>query len=471
MNKTINRENIPSYVKKIGGDLIQKGFEAYLVGGCVRDSLLGRTPKDWDITTNAEPEKLAKIFPESILIGARFGTVSVIARDDNGESFQVEVTTYRSESEYIDGRWPSKVSFSKNIEDDLLRRDFTINAMAFNLANLQENEVIDLHGGIQDLEEKLIRAVGNPIERFSEDGLRPYRACRFASTLEFEIETNTFDSIKETLNVAKMVSVERIQVEFMRTLLESAKPSIGIELMRQSGLLALFLPELVEGVGVEQNDFHVDDVYWHNLHCVDIAPDRVKLASLLHDIAKPRTKQGPHFYGHDLQGGEMAKEIMKRLKFSNDEIDRVSNLIRWHMFYYPMTEAKTDEEKLEVRTAMMKNGWSDTAVRRFIRNVGGQDAINDLFLLRIADATCNPKSAWDPKEIDALQDRISAVLQQDLALKVTDLDITGNDLMELAIEKGPKIKEMLDYLLEKVDEDPNNNGKDRLIELARERLG
>ena len=463
----INKFNsIPDFVKKVGNKLLENNFEAFLVGGCVRDMLLSKTPKDYDIATNATPEEISHIFPRSILIGARFGTVTVLSEENSEETFPVEVTTYRSEAEYINGRWPSKVEFSKTIQEDLARRDFTINALALNMDSDKE-ELIDLHGGLQDLNQRIIRAVGNPIERFSEDGLRPYRACRFASTLKFEIDENTFEAIKETLNVAKLVSPERVRVEFVRMILESSHPSKGIDLMRECGLLNLFLPELLEGYGVIQNDFHTDDVYWHNLHCVDIAPDEVKLAALFHDIGKPRKKDGPHFYGHDLEGAEMTRKIMKRLRFSNEEIQKTSNLIRWHMFYYPITEATNDQQKLEVRNEMMKHGWSDQAVRRFIRNVGGTDQIDQLFKLRIADATCNPKSAWDPIEIQALEMRVSKVLEQDMAMKITDLDITGTDLINLGVPKGPEIKKILNYLLDKVEEDPNLNERTKLLELSR----
>ena len=475
----IKFSSIPAFVKTVGTTLIENGFEAFLVGGCVRDTILKKIPKDYDIATNATPDQVAKIFPRSILTGARFGTVTVLAQNPSNEvaeeneinevsevseSFPVEVTTYRSESEYVNGRWPSSVQYSKDIELDLSRRDFTINAMAYSL-NKQDAKLIDLHGGIDDLNSKIIRAVGNPIERFAEDGLRAFRACRFASTLNFEIEQSTFDSIKETLNVSKMVSPERIRVEFTRMLVESKIPSIGIELLRESGLLNLFLPELLEGFGIEQNEYHTDDVYWHNLHCVDIADDEVKLAALLHDIGKPRKKDGPHFYGHDLEGAEMVKVIMKRLKFSNDEIEKTANLVRWHMFYYPIVDAKTEDEKMQVREQMLKQGWSDQAVRRFIRNVGGIDQINQLFKLRIADATCNPKSSWNPTEIQELEARVSKVLEQDMAMKVTDLDITGTDLINFGIPQGPKIKEVLNYLLDKVEENPLLNEKDSLIKL------
>jgi tRNA nucleotidyltransferase (CCA-adding enzyme) len=261
---------IPTYVISTARVLIKEGFKAYLVGGAVRDAFLGNTPADYDIATDAVPEELIKIFPKAIAVGAKFGTVLVVQRDENGENFSVEVTTLRSEEEYIKGRWPSKVTFVREISEDLKRRDFTINAMAIdlasqglqyisepsvkNLALTEEKEyefgLIDMFDGVGDIERKIIRTVGNPVERFTEDGIRTYKACRLASQLGFEIEENTFKAITECLTVSKMISMERIREEFMKLLTKSAKPSVGIEYMRKSGLLELFIPELLEGIGV-----------------------------------------------------------------------------------------------------------------------------------------------------------------------------------------------------------------------------
>jgi putative nucleotidyltransferase with HDIG domain len=259
--------------------------------------------------------------------------------------------------------------------------------------------------------------------------------------------------------------MERIRDEFMKMLLNSPKPSIGIELMRKSGLLNLFMPELLEGVGVEQKLFHAHDVYTHSLRTCDVAHDSVKLAALLHDIAKPRTDMGDgHFYGHDKMGADMAEEIMKRMKFPQSEINRVKILIENHMFYYPHVEENmTDEERENIE----KHQWTDSAVRRFIQRVG-EENVDDLFKLRLADAQANPATAFKPEEITILQRRISEVRKQDMALKVTDLKISGDDLMTIGIEKGPEMGVILNELLDMVIEDPSLNRKDTLLKKAAE---
>lgn len=468
------RTTIPSYVQKVARSLIKEGFDVYLVGGAVRDLMLNREPNDYDLATNALPDEMLEIFPKSVSVGAKFGTILALVKDSKGEHQEVEVTTFRSESDYTDGRWPTKVEFVEEIDKDLGRRDFTINAMALDLStgNLdeeveQEWEVYDPFNGITDLNLKIVRAVGTPIERFKEDGLRAYKACRLASQLEFEIEEDTFEAIKDAIPVAKQVSMERVRDEFMKMLIKSPKPSVGIELMRESGLLALFLPELLEGMDVSQKLYHAHDVYNHNLKSCDYAEDSVKLAALLHDIAKPRTDMGNgHFYGHDTMGAQMTEDIMKRLRFSKSEIERVKSLVKNHMFYYPHTDDEASREDIE---NVMFNQWSDSAVRRFLKRVG-EDNVEDLFRLRLADATSNPESAFRPEEITKLQQHISKVRQEDMALKVSDLDISGNDLKEVGIEPGKRMGEILNSLLDMVIEDPLLNTKERLLEEVRKML-
>lgn len=464
---------IPGYVQKVGRILLKEGFECYLVGGAIRDIALGMEPHDYDLATNAQPDEMLNMFPKSVSTGAKFGTIMALVQDQHGETHEVEVTTFRSEEEYVDGRWPSTVNFVDDVDKDLGRRDFTINAMALDFNNLslegndveQDVEVYDLFGGMEDIRNGLVRAVGSPMERFKEDGLRAYKACRLASQLGFKIEGETFEAIKETLTIASKVSMERVRDEFMKMLLNSPKPSVGIDLMRESGLLKLFMPELLEGYGVEQKLFHSNDVYWHSLKTCDVAHDSVKLAALLHDIAKPRTDMGNgHFYGHDRMGSEIAETIMKRMRFSKGEIKRVKILVENHMFYYPhIQEDMTKEEKEKVET----HKWSDSAVRRFIQRVG-EENIDDLFKLRMADAQSNPSTAFKPEEITLLQKRISEVRKQDMALKVTDLDVTGEDLMNSGIRKGPQIGATLRYLLDLVLEDPTINSKEILLEKAEE---
>lgn len=496
-------ELIPDYVIEIAEGLQAAGYEAFLVGGSLRDVLLDKLPNDYDIATNAYPKQVQDVFPRSIPTGAKFGTITVVGEDEHGERFDVEVTTYRSEADYVGGRWPAKVEFTKTIEEDLARRDFTINAMALNLQEfdtvsediqgkrLISELIVDPYGGLPDLEKKKIKAVGDPVERFSEDGLRPVRGCRLAAQLEFSIEPATFAAMQETNHITKQVSVERFREELTKLLMKAPQPSVGLRLMRKAGILELFIPELLEGEGVVQPEFHTDDVFEHSLAAVDAAEDSIKLAALLHDIGKPRTRsedeKGIHFYGHDQLGAEMAKEIMKRLKYSNAEIDRVEKLIRWHMFYYPSADwrkLKNDDfdwknaSKEEIATHIAENsekktpgGWTDGAIRRLIQNVGGEDNIEDLLKLRIADATSNPKSEFNPVEIEVLAERVSEVRAKEMALKVTDLDITGQDLMqELGIEPGPQLGEILNHLLDQVIEEPLLNEKSQLLELAKHYL-
>jgi tRNA nucleotidyltransferase (CCA-adding enzyme) len=482
----ITSHEIPVYIVEISDKLIQNGFEAHLVGGSVRDLLLNKKPKDYDITTNATPDQIATIFPESILTGAKFGTVKVLVDNYDGEKEVVDVTTFRSEEDYYGGRWPSKVIFAKTITQDLERRDFTINAMAINLDN-SNLEIIDPFGGQVDLEQKIIRAVGNPEERFNEDGLRPFRACRLASTLEFTIESNTFNAISKTISVAEKVSTERITVEFKRLLEESPKPSIGIELLRTSGLLKIFLPELLEGFEMYQNQYHTHDVYYHLLACADYAPKHIRLAALFHDIAKPRKKSGEHFYGHDIEGERLTKEIMNRLKFPRWEIDKTAKLVRWHMFYYPETSEEEaqriikendpnynndiiEQERKSNRAQKLEEGWSDNAIRRFISKLGGDEFIDDLMELRIADAISTSKEDdFNPNEggFKNFQERIANVREQNGAVKISDLNVNGNDLIALGIPEGPKVKEILKQLLEIVIDNPEFNVKEELLEIAK----
>ena len=413
------------------------------------------------------------MFPKSISTGAKFGTVIVLVQDEHGETYEVETTTFRSEAGYIDGRWPSSVKFVDEIDQDLGRRDFTFNAMAIDLSKLdlddgkeeKEVEIYDPFDGIGDIKKKVVRAVGTPLERFKEDGLRSFKACRMAAQLGFTIEEQTFEAIKESKAVAENISMERIRDEFMKMLLNSPKPSVGIELMRETGLLQIFMPELTEGVGVEQKLFHADDVYYHAIKTCDAAEDSVKLVALLHDIAKPRTDMGNgHFYGHDRMGADMAEQIMKRMKFPKSEIERTKKLIANHMFYYPhIEEGMSNEEKENIEM----HRWSDSAVRRFIQRVG-EENIDDLFKLRMADAQSNPYTSFKPDEITILQKRISDVRHQDMALKVTDLNITGKDLEQLGVGKGPKMGEILRELLERVLDDPLLNTKEKLSEIVKE---
>ncbi|MBE0573495.1 HD domain-containing protein [Candidatus Dojkabacteria bacterium] len=465
------KNKIPDYVTKVANRLIENGYEAYLVGGSIRDIITGKTPDDFDIATNAYPEQITKIFDKSIPTGAKFGTITVISEDAHGEKFDVEVTTYRSEADYVGGRWPSRVEFARSIDEDLSRRDFTINAIALNLDESNNFQIVDPFNGLEDINNKIIRAVGNPIDRFEEDGLRAVRACRLASQLNFTIEQATFDAIKQTLHVTKLVSIERFRDELLKLLYKSPKPSVGLRLLKESGILQLFIPELLEGVDVTQPEFHSNDVFEHSILTVDEAEDSIKLAALFHDIGKPRTiskdEKGTHFYGHDIAGAEITKEVMKRLKFPNIEIDRTVKLVRWHMFYYPSADWRKSEE--EAKGA--EHGWTDGAIRRLIQNVGGEEAIDDLLKLRIADQLSNKKYQFDQEELDAITRRIADVRAKEMALKISDLDITGNDLIEnFDIPAGPIVGQTLKFLLEKVIDEPGLNKKVDLLILAKEYL-
>lgn len=482
MNKIVFPvKKVPSYIRTIGAKLIENGFKAYLVGGSVRDLLLERRIKDYDITTNATPDVISNLFPKSVATGAKFGSIIVIIEDEYGEAHDVDVTTFRREENYFGGRWPSEVKFAQTIEEDLSRRDFTINAIAIDLEIvikdedqfLEVEQIIDPFGGIEDMLDREIRAVGNPIERFTEDGLRAFRACRLATELNFQINEQTKAAIKECKNVSAKVSMERIRDELMKMLKHSKKPSVGILLMEETGLLEIFLPELLENKNIEQPEWHDEDVYTHSIHSMDLAEDEIKLAALLHDVGKARTKtvddKGTHFYNHDQVGAEMTKIILKRLRFSNAEVERISNLVKWHMFYYPSADWRKDNKNItsEITDDKNQHGWTDGAIRRFIRNVGGMDVVNQLIKLRIADAGANKKTEFNPVEIDALEKRIATVLEKEMVLKVTDLDISGNNLIELGIPAGPKHGIILNKLLEHVTEIPNDNSRETLITLAK----
>lgn len=467
---------IPDYAQKVARMLQKEGYKCYLVGGALRDVVLGIEPDDYDLATDAKPEAMLKIFPKAVSTGARFGMVSALVNGNDGEIHDVQVTTFRSEADYVDGRWPTKVEFISDLEGDLGRRDFTFNAMALDMLSqnldgdiadqsgeVKEWEIYDPFGGLTDLGLKVVRAVGTPLERFKEDGLRAFKACRMASQLGFDIETDTFNAITQALPVAAQVSMERIRDEFVKMLMKSAKPSLGIELMRKTGLLKLFLPELLEGHGVSQKLFHADDVYMHCLRTCDAAVDRIKLAALFHDIGKPRKDMGNgHFYGHDTEGENMTREIMTRMRFSKAEVERTCALVRNHMFFFPyIAEGMTEDQAREIN----EKAWTDSAVRRFIARVG-EENIEDLFELRIADASSNPKTAFNEMEIKLFQERISEVRQKDIALKITDLKVTGNDLMEAGVPKGPEVGTILNALLEKVLDDPMLNTREKLLEEA-----
>ncbi|TFH39053.1 MAG: HD domain-containing protein [Chrysiogenales bacterium] len=440
-------DDIRDTVVHIASTFRDRGFQCYLIGGSVRDLALGHNVYDYDFATDARPEEVMKLFRRTIPTGIKHGTVSVLSK---GRQF--EITTYRSDGEYNDGRRPESVCFSKELHVDVERRDFTINGLVFDPLT---GELIDHVGGIEDLRAGRIRTIGDPVMRFSEDGLRPIRACRFAAKLEFIIDPDTLHAITRTLHVVKMVSPERIRDELMK-ILDTEKPSIGFEYLRESGLLDIILPELAQCHSVTQNKYHIFDIYYHSIYSCDGAPREypmIRLAALLHDIGKLPTRQPGAdgectFYNHEVVGSKIARRILKRLKFSNEQTDVVINLILNHMFHY------TDE-------------WTDGAVRRFIRKVGIEN-IDDLIILRRADRKGNGARKGLPAPIERLKKRIEHVIEQDNAFSVRDLDINGNILMkELGLTPGPIIGRILNELLEAVLDDPELNTREKLTDMAR----
>lgn len=428
------------------------GYEAYIVGGCVRDLLREAEPKDWDITTNAKPEKILEIFPDGKYENI-FGTVLVPIKNVQGETENiVEVTTYRSEQGYSDRRHPDEITFEEKLDKDLERRDFTINAMAMKVKD--DFELVDLFGGQKDLGKRIIRAVGEPSYRFKEDALRMMRAVRFACQLHFKIEEKTERAIMKMAGSIKFVSNERIRDELVK-ILQSDLAYEGIMKLHELKLLQYIIPELERGVGVDQNKHHVHTVFNHLVLSLKYCPSkdwRVRLASLLHDIAKPQTKKiiggDATFYNHDIVGAKVAKKIAERLKFSNDDSAKMVNLVRNHMFYYNVGEV------------------TESSVRRLIVKVG-EENLKDLIDLRIADRLGSGVPKAKPYKLRHLEYMMEKVRTDPISVKM--LKVNGTDLMEiLKVKPGPKIGAILDVLLSEVIEDPSLNSKEYLIKRSDE---
>jgi tRNA nucleotidyltransferase (CCA-adding enzyme) len=421
---------------------------SWIVGGCVRDTLLSKSVADWDVATDARPEDLMKVFPRAIPTGLQHGTVTLVL---SGHHY--EITSLRGESTYSDGRRPDAVHFVNDITADLARRDFTINAIA---VDPETGEVVDPFGGQKDLEQKTIRAVGDAKERFSEDGLRVLRAARFAATLEFDLDAATHAAIAPTLDTYKKVSAERVRDEWVKTM-KARKPSRAFDIMRETGILGVSCPEMLEGVGMEQNKWHGYDVWRHSMECMDacVGDPILRIAALLHDVGKPRTRafsektQDFTFYDHDRVGAEIAFPITTRLKFSNDERDRIVALVRHHLFHYDQ--------------------WSDAAVRRWIRRVG-KERIEDLYRLNEADWRSKGRDfEADLSALDALKAHVAKMLEEGTATNTRDLAIDGNDIIkELGVKPGRIIGETLEMLLEVVTADPAKNEREALLAVARD---
>ena len=433
---------IPAPVHELLRTLWSAGRAAYVVGGSIRDALLGRPADDWDLATDARPDRLLELFPGSIYENA-FGTVTVRAGSD-----LYAITTFRSDHEYRDFRRPHAVEFGDTIELDLARRDFTINAMAWGAVAGVAPALIDPHDGRRDLETRTLRAVGEPRIRFEEDALRMVRAVRLAATHDLTIEPATLAGIEAGAGLAVHLSGERIAAELGK-LLGATRPSVGLRLMADTGLLAAISPELAAQRGVPQNKVPGEDLWAHTLRAVDAARrDRpvVRLATLLHDIGKPATLADGHFLGHDRVGADLAGELLDRLRAPRAVRERVVLLVRQHMFSY-------------------EPAWSDAAVRRFIGKIG-VEPIDDLFDLREAD---NVGSGLPPDAggLGELRQRVAIELAGDTVLDRGDLAIDGRDLMgELGVPQGPRIGRILDALLEQVVEDPALNDRPTLLLLA-----
>ncbi|MGK2849066.1 MAG: CCA tRNA nucleotidyltransferase [Minisyncoccota bacterium] len=453
---------IPLPVQHVVNTLIQAGFEAFLVGGCVRDLIIERTPKDWDITTNAIPEQIMALFPDSFYENI-FGTVGVkVARflattPVSHEYDIIEVTTYRTESEYTDLRRPDHISFTLSLEEDLARRDFTINALAYGAKKPGSWKLIDLFSGQQDITDKLIRAVGTPEERFGEDALRLMRAVRFFAELrhsqktasQWSIEPATLQAIKKLAHNLKVVSQERIRDELSKIIL-SDSPNEGIALLQETHLLPFVLPELEEGIGVTQNLHHIYTVWEHNLRALATCPSsklEVRLASLLHDVGKPRTKRGEGlhatFYNHDHVGARMAEKMLTRLHYPKTIIQKTVLLVDNHLFYYNVGEV------------------TEASVRRLIKRVGLEN-MDDLMAVRIGDRLGSGVPKAKPYKLRHLEYMIEKVSHDPLSVKM--LAIKGTDLLQmLHIPAGPKIGAILNVLLAEVIEDPTRNTRDILL--------
>lgn len=440
--------SIDSGAAKIIEVLQSHGYEAYLVGGCVRDMCLDRIPQDWDITTSAQPEQVLRLFTHTFATGLKHGTVTVVLDSDQDSTpmqapQQYEVTTYRIDGEYQDARRPTQVFFTASLEEDLRRRDFTINAMAFN----RQVGLVDPFGGRKDLENKVIRAVGNAEKRFREDALRMLRAVRFASQLGYTIETETAKSIQANRHLLAKISKERIRDELLKILC-SDNPDYLVQLC-SLGLMKYIIPELELGIGFDQKSVHHDKtVFDHTLAVVKNTPNNpvIRLAALLHDIAKPATfsldeKGQGHFYNHHVVGERMAREILQSLRFDRMTIHKVCVLVRDHMSRFENIKEK--------------------GLKRLINRVEPEN-INSLFILQTADIL-GSKPPHDFSGILALQKRMEKVLKEKEPLTVKELAVNGRDLIDLGIEPGIKLGETLQWLLEKVWENPELNSKERLL--------
>jgi putative nucleotidyltransferase with HDIG domain len=440
-------------LKEIAAIFRGGGRQIFLVGGAVRDMFLGRSAEDWDLATDARPEEVIALFRGGgqkwpvIPTGIKHGTVTVLYKGR-----PLEVTTFRTESEYLDGRRPGKIEYAAAVEEDLSRRDLTMNALALELPG---GRLADPFGGEEDIRRRIIRSVGDPGERFREDGLRPLRALRFASQLDFTVDGAVLAAVPGALDTTARVSPERIRDELDK-IIASPKPSAALLLMEETGLLGLLIPELAACRGVEQKGFHRFDVLDHSLLACDYAaagnmPPAVRMAALFHDLGKPRTRKTDEsgvwtFYQHERESALLTRAIMTRLRYPKAVTDRVTHLIEEHMFRY-------------------EENWTGGAVRRFIIRVG-EENLRDLYALRRADAYGTAKTEPAADFLLPLTRRVDAALAQSRALSLKDLAVSGRDLLEAGVKPGKKMGIILGALLEAVVEDPALNTREKLLEIA-----
>ena len=446
---------VPTEVSRVTEELENAGFEAYLVGGCVRDFLRGETPKDWDITTSAKPDEIEEIF-DNTFYNNEFGTVGIVNEQTEDETLKVvQVTPYRLETTYSDARHPDSVEFGDSLEDDLKRRDFTVNAIAYNVS---KGQIIDLYKGQEDLEDRLLRAVGDAEERFSEDALRILRGVRLSAELAFSIDGITQQAMEKNAVLLKKISVERIRDEFIRILM-SDRPMEGVLTAQKLHIIKYIVPDLERGIGIDQNQAHKYDVWEHNLRTLQHAADNkwsldLRLAGLLHDISKPETrrhseeKQDWTFHGHDVVGSRLTQKILTNLKFPKITVDNVVRLVRWHMFF-------SDPEKIKL-----------SAVRRLVKNVGVEN-IWDLLNLRVCDRIGTGRPKANPYRLRKYTSMVEEVLRDPISVGMLKID--GNSLMKLTGESaGPKIGYTLHALLEEMLDDPKLNTEEYLEKRAKE---
>lgn len=451
----MNTIQIPVDVEELCLTLRQSGFQGWLVGGAVRDALMGKEPHDWDIATNASPEQVQRIFPKTFPTGIDHGTVTVRTNHTN-----YEVTTFRGDGTYSDGRRPDGVHFLDNIEGDLARRDFTVNAIAYDPIQAKFS---DPFRGIEDIQNRILRAVGSAEQRFSEDGLRCLRAARFSATLGFTIDPSTLAAIRPTRHAYEQVSAERIRDEWMKSM-AAPKPSTAFQVMLDHGLLEHTAPEFLEMVGCKQNRYHEYDVWGHTMAVMDALPAEdpiLRMTGLFHDVAKPRTRcfceerQDYTFHEHEVYGAEMTHAIFNRLRFSTDTRTRVCHLVRHHLIHY-------------------QPDWQDKAVRRWVSRVTPEH-MGSLFTLAMADIAGkgDAKTHMDVDVIVEFQERIKALESATpTPTGIKSLAINGNDLMtELGVPQGPQLGKVLKVLLDEVTDAPELNSKEVLLGRAKILMG